>query len=136
MRMDKKMEKEKTENVKDYPMCFIMGGDDISLDCLDRRKVERTRLWLLIDIMDCWQKFKNDFYRIGKNREEMLLFGNRILDEMQETLEIRIFGRARYAVMRERLQAVRYKDVWSEDGTLLDINLINRKFRVNINWAE
>jgi hypothetical protein len=72
-----------------------MGGDDILLDCLDRRKVERTRLWLLIDIMDCWQKFKNDFYRIGNNREEMLLFGNRMLDEMQETLEVRIFGRVR-----------------------------------------
>jgi hypothetical protein len=42
----------------------------------------------------------------------------------------------RYAVMRERLQVVRYKDVFSEDGTLLDMNLINRKFRVNINWAE
>ena len=91
----KRWKKEKTENVKDYPMCFVLGEDNILLDCLDRGKVERTRLRLLIDIMDCWQKFKNYFYRKGKNREEMLLFGNRMLDEMQETLEVRIFGRVR-----------------------------------------
>jgi hypothetical protein len=66
----------------------------------------------------------------------MLLFGNRMLEGMQETIEVRIFGRARYAAMRERLQGLRYKDVCSEDGTLLDMNRINRKFRVNINWAE
>jgi hypothetical protein len=117
-------------------MCFIMGEDDISLECLDWGRVDRTRLRLLEDIMDCWQKFKTDFYRVGKNRDEMLLFGNRMLDGMQETIEVRIFGRARYAAMRERLQGVRYKDVCSEDGTLLDMNRINRKFRVNINWAE
>ncbi len=132
----KRWKKEKTENVRDYPMCLIMGEDDIPLDCLDRGKVERTRLRLLIDIMDCWQKFKNDFYRLGRNREEMLLFGNRMLEGMQEPIEVRIFGRARYAAMRERLQGVRYKDVCSEDGTLLEMNLINRKYRVNINWAE
>ncbi len=65
-----------------------------------------------------------------------MLFGNRMLNEMQESLEVRVFGRVRYAVMRDRLQVVRYRDVCSEDGTLLDMNLINRKFGVNINWAE
>jgi hypothetical protein len=128
----KRWKKDKPENVKDYPMCFILGGDDMALDCLDRRKVQRSRLRLLIDIMDCWQKFKNDFYIIGKNREEMLLFGNRMLDGMEETLEVRIFGRDRYAGMRERLKVVRYKDLCSEDGMLLDMNLINRKLRVNL----
>ncbi len=50
--------------------------------------------------------------------------------------EGRIFGRARYARLRGRLKEARYKDMVGEDGMLLDKNVINRKFGVNITWAE
>jgi exonuclease III len=132
----KRWKKEKTENVTDYPMCIIFGEDDYVLDCLDRRRAEETGLQLLIDIMDCWQKFKTDFYKMGRNREEIILFENRIGEGMEETLETRIFGRNRYAGLRDRLKEVRYRDLHSEDGMLLDMIVINRRLGLNINWAE
>jgi hypothetical protein len=121
----KRWKKEKSENVKDYPMCITMGEDDTVLDCLDRRKVEGTRLQLLINIMECWQRFKIDFYKMGRNREEIVVFENRMLEGMEETLETRIFGRNRYAGLRDRLRDVRYKDLCNEDSSLLDMNVIN-----------
>jgi exonuclease III len=132
----KRWKKEKTQNVKDYPMCIIMGEEEMVADCLDRREVEGTGLLLLIDIMDCWQRFKVEYYKMGRNREEMILFENRMLEGMEDTLEMRIFGRNRYAGLRDRMRNVRYKDLHNEDGTLLDMNTINRKLGVNINWAE
>ncbi len=128
--------KEKSENVKDYTMCIMLGEEDTVLDCLDRRKVEGTRLQLLINIMDCWQRLKIDFYKMGKNQEEIEVFENRMIEGMEDTLETRIFGRNRYAGLRDRLRDVRYKDLCREDGMLLDMNEINRKLGVNINWAE
>jgi len=73
---------------------------------------------------------------VGRNREEIIVFGNRMLEGMDDTLEIRIFGRNRYAGLRDRLKGIRYKDFLSEDGMLLDMNMINMKLRVNISWAE
>ena len=55
-----------------------------------------------------------------------------MVDGMEDTLERRIFGRARYARLRDRLKEVRYKDMDGEDGMLPDMNVINRKFGVNI----
>jgi hypothetical protein len=128
--------KEKTENVIDYPVSIIFGDEDIVLDCLDRRRVNGTGLILLCNILECWHKFKLEFYKVGRNREEIILFENRMVDGMEDTLEVRIFGRVRYARLRDRLKGVRYKDVVGEDGMLLDMNVINRKFGVNITWAE
>ncbi len=105
-------------------------------DCLDRREVEGTGLFLLIDIIECWQRFKVEYYRMGRNREEIIVFQNRMLERMEDTLELRIFGRNRYAGLRDRMKNVRYKDLHNEDGKLLDMNTINRKLGVNINRAE
>jgi hypothetical protein len=132
----KRWNREKTNNVKDYPMCLAMGGEEMAMDCLDKRKVEGTGLFLLIDIMECWQRFKVEFYKMGRNREEIIVFENRMLEGMEDNLELRIFGRNRYVGLRDRLRNVRYKDLHDIDGMLLDMNTINRNLRVNINWAE
>jgi hypothetical protein len=103
-----------------------MGGEEMAMDCLDKRKVEETGLFLLIDIMECWQRFKVEYYRMGRNREEIIVFENRMLEGMEDTLELRIFGRNRYDGLRDRMRNVRYKDLHNIDGMLLDMNTINR----------
>jgi len=77
-----------------------------------------------------------EYYRMGRNREEIIVFENRMLEGMEDTLELRIFGRNRYVGLRDRMRNVRYKDLHNIDGMLLDMNTINRNLRVNINWAE
>ncbi len=47
-----------------------------------------------------------------------------------------IFGRGRYTQLADRIRDMRVRDIVDEHMELLDRNLINRKFRTNISWAE
>jgi hypothetical protein len=120
----------------DYPRAIVMGEGNVELDRIVRSEENDGSYSLLTDIRNCWHKLKTEFYRRGSNREEILLFENDTFTEEGRGLESVIFGRGRYTQLADRIRDIRVKDIVDDDMELQDRNLINRKFRTNISWAE
>jgi hypothetical protein len=120
----------------DYPRAIVMGEGNVELDRISRAEENDGSYSLLVGIRKCWYKLKTEFYRRGRNREDILMFENDTFTEEGKGLELVIFGRGRHIQLVDRIRDIRVRDIVDEHMELLDRNIINRKFRTNISWAE
>jgi hypothetical protein len=92
---------------------------------------------VLNNIIECWSKFKENFYDVGKNIRKAIVFENDILGEngLMGVKEA-VFERRRYTQLREGLRNLRIENITNEEGHLLTMADINFRWRVDINWAE
>jgi len=107
------------------------------LDRVGKRGVEAVGLPVLSNILCCWSRFKDKFYGIGENVKRALLFENECLgDDYSTCVELSVFDHNRYREIQGRLRAVRIEETLDEQGGIIAMVEMNRKWNVNINWAE
>jgi len=121
----------------DYPMLQALGGRDINVNQIGLDTADIIGKPVIEYIVKCWIRFAGEFYSAGNNIWRARVFENQVIrGEGNDNIEISIFGRRRYNIMREQLKDARLEDLMDEEGETLDLVVINRKFGTNINWAE
>ena len=124
-------------NFYDYPMLYAVKERGQLLDRVGKRGVEAVGLPVLNNILCCWSNFKDKFYGIGENVKKALLFENECLGNDYSTyVESVVFEPNRYRVLKERIREVRIEDTLDDQGGIITMAEMNRKWHVNINWAE
>ena len=122
-------------NFTDYPKILVLGdGNRVNMEGVMGRQEGSYRL--LDDIMAKWRTFKKEYYRMGNNREDLLLFGNDTFYGRGVGMEREVFGMGRYRELEDRIKELRWKDITSMQGFLRDYVEINAEYNVDINWGE
>jgi hypothetical protein len=118
-------------------MLYAMKERGQLVDRVGKLSVNVARMPVLGNILSCWSEFKDKFYSIGENIKKAVLFENEILGEDFSTcVESVVFDYNRYRRLRDRIKAVRIEDTLDVNGGVIAMVDMNRKWNVNINWAE
>ncbi len=91
---------------------------------------------LFRDIWEKWRLFKKEYYHRGQNRLEMTIFGNYTFYVLGESAERTVIGMRRFAMLSEEFRLVKLGEIMGPEGTLNSNVEINRRYGININWAE
>jgi hypothetical protein len=114
----------------------MMINENVNYECVGMEQAGALGYGLFRDIIEKWKKFKKEYYRRGQNRLEMSLFGNDTFYGVGESLERIVFGIRRFATFSEEFRLVKLGEIMGPEGTLKSNVDINRRFGININWAE